>query len=360
MKKYSILSYEQMSYNPIFYKEQLSVFDIRTQVLAELTDLAILQGARVSNVNYSKSFFHRDRELILRTKKDRKCGVYWLNAKSGDYNYDFTGNSDRDDRLPDDWTRFDSNTEVVLSNIFVTAKPNETDIATRITVPYSEIKNECTKKEIDEIDKKLEVEFGEYPQTIVSDEIQEQLEQKYQENTLSKTNKVYTWNKTHNEYEFKNNKYIRFENENQEHVWIKVEPVRWWVDEEKDVAVTEKGLFAGIPFDNKKEYNGDFSKTNLKNYIDKYFSKEIEPSKLQNPKTDYNIEDILNGKYNHTEIKQLTTDEKIEVVTNLTKEVVGILKILRSFSKELGKDFGRLFDNQIKEYKESKKMKLKK
>ena len=69
MKKYSILSYEQMSYNPTFYKEQLSVFDIRTQVLAELTDLAILQGARVANVNYSKSFFHRDRELILRTKK---------------------------------------------------------------------------------------------------------------------------------------------------------------------------------------------------------------------------------------------------------------------------------------------------
>ena len=63
--------------------------------------------------------------------------------------------------------------------------------------------------------------------------------------------------------------------------FIKVEPVRWLVDETADVAVAEKILFAGVQFKHGIDYKVDFSTTDIKEFMDRYFSKDIIPSFLK-------------------------------------------------------------------------------
>ena len=47
------------------------------------------------------------------------------------------------------------------------------------------------------------------------------------------------------------------------------------VDEERNIAITEKILFAGVQFKNTRDCKGDFENTDLYYYMDTYFSKEI-------------------------------------------------------------------------------------
>lgn len=152
-----------------------------------------------------------------------------------------------------------------------------------------------------------EVEYGEYPQTVVNEDYSRELEWAYNNRSLRITGKDYTTNsqyfigsnkvfspKTNTEYEYNGSKYIRFVgNQNcnglvlpddrklQEGTayWVRVEPIIWLVDEAKNVALAKKILFSGIQLKNQCYYKGDFDKTNIKMFMDNYFSKEIEPSK---------------------------------------------------------------------------------
>ena len=73
--------------------------------------------------------------------------------------------------------------------------------------------------------------------------------------------------------------------------WVEVQPIEWLMDKSGWV-VAKKCLFAGIQFDEKylqkswfpgrryyktALYDGDFSKTFMKHYLDTYFAKEMEP-----------------------------------------------------------------------------------
>lgn len=152
-----------------------------------------------------------------------------------------------------------------------------------------------------------EFEYGEYPQTVVQEDYSRELEWAYNNRSLRITGKDYTTNsqafigsnkvfspKTNTEYEYNGSKYIRFVgNQNcnglvlsddrkiQEGTayWVRVEPIIWLVDEAKNVALAKKILFSGIQLKNQCYYKGDFDKTNIKMFMDNYFSKEIEPSK---------------------------------------------------------------------------------
>lgn len=151
----------------------------------------------------------------------------------------------------------------------------------------------------------LIVEYGEYPQTAASLEMQERLELafSYKTDSLSLTSKKYTIDSgslvainplsSIDEYVFEDGKkYVRvkanschFREEfilsnkgvykNDDYVWIAVEPIRWIVDRKSEFVVAEKILFAGVAYDNI-----DFENTRIKKYLNECFSKDILPSKV--------------------------------------------------------------------------------
>lgn len=62
-------------------------------------------------------------------------------------------------------------------------------------------------------------------------------------------------------------------------VWIMVEPIDWIIFRSKNnrkYLLSKNILFAGIPFDTKETYDGDFENTFIKKFMDEYFSKDIQ------------------------------------------------------------------------------------
>ena len=148
------------------------------------------------------------------------------------------------------------------------------------------------------------VEYGEYPQTIADESITRELEQAFSKNLLQKTGKTYHFDsekrdaydkpfnaKEHAEYQHKGKRYVRVEakpygegystlsNGNTpqtgEVYWVQVQPIEWLRDP-SGICVARQALFAGVQFDRKKSYDGNFEKTDMKSYLQNYFAKEME------------------------------------------------------------------------------------
>ncbi len=154
---------------------------------------------------------------------------------------------------------------------------------------------------------------GSYPQSLADIETSAKLTRALKRNKLTETGKTYTINGlpmlskgndtrpqtyiTLKEYEFEGNKYVQVVaslsqliSETRESVhldvpcryvknkkpyWVKVEPLIWMVDEEKEILISNKAILSGIRFNHTTEYNGDFSQTEMKAFCDTYLSNEI-------------------------------------------------------------------------------------
>lgn len=179
---------------------------------------------------------------------------------------------------------------------------NRRDGGARPALPYSLISS-LSSNEVRVKRGIKEVTFGEYPQWIVDDSLASELESQYNGSFLEETGKTYTtdsveYDKNHTgfqamehiEYEYQGNKYVRvlggyngqgetlsdgrkipLENP----YWIKVEPITWIVDENANIALSKYILFAGVQYDLEKDYEKDFSKTNIKKFLNTYFAKDI-------------------------------------------------------------------------------------
>ena len=151
-----------------------------------------------------------------------------------------------------------------------------------------------------------EVEYGAYPQTIVDESYSRELERAYNSGNIRKTGKSYTTDsvdydayntvfraRQHTEYEYNGRKYIRIvgdcngngkelsdgrEVESGKPYWVRVEPITWLVDERANIALSKKLIFAGVQFKNRRDYKGDFGRTDIQQFMDNYFSKEIVAS----------------------------------------------------------------------------------
>ncbi len=151
----------------------------------------------------------------------------------------------------------------------------------------------------------LEVEYGFYPQTVATQLMQSTLEQAYHSGRMRRTGNTYTVDsrkydeydekflpRTIDEYEYDNKRYVRVlansdfggskftlsngcEYVDGDYVWVEVEPVKWIVDEQSGIMLSEKILFAGVQFKHKRDYKGDFSTTDIKQYMDTYFSTDL-------------------------------------------------------------------------------------
>ena len=151
-----------------------------------------------------------------------------------------------------------------------------------------------------------EVEYGEYPQYARDSDVQRRLENEYQRGNLRQTGRDYTFDKTeyddysqyfqpvtYEEYDYNGKKYIRIRANsdygsnsfklsngesyrNGDYVWVEVSPVKWLVDDKTQTLVSKRGLLAGIRFHtDDKSYNGDFSTTDMKEYLDKHMLRDL-------------------------------------------------------------------------------------
>ena len=185
------------------------------------------------------------------------------------------------------------------------------DVGARPAFSISSTISQKRKKELEDSGVK-EFEYGEYPQTIVNEEYSKKLERLYNSNNLIITGRNYTTDsvkvekttlpfkaKTHIEYEYNGRQYIRFvcgdfgydyarktsfrnvnlsdgrKLERGKAYWLAVEPIVWLLDIKADIAFSKKLIFSGVQFENDFDYYGDFEKSDIKKFMDKYLSREI-------------------------------------------------------------------------------------
>ena len=146
-------------------------------------------------------------------------------------------------------------------------------------------------------------EYGVYPQTVAPKSVSQELEAQYQKNALKTTGKNYTFDSAEldayntgftprncAEYSFAGKKYVRIEGKPYDNdsilsdgtqvqkgqaYWFEVQPIEWLMDP-KGTWVARQALFAGIQFDTKREYDGNFADTAMYNYLQTHFAKEME------------------------------------------------------------------------------------
>ncbi len=292
--------------------EALEIFK-KVGTKCAITDFAISLGGFVSD-----NYINNVRDLSQRS------GQYWTKTPYGDNAMQCV----------------DEDGEEYFDNV------SECSIGVRPVLPFSFIQS-ISRIVIKELDEPLEVEYGEWPQTAAPQSLQIELESLYNQNRLQKIGKVYTTFKkpiegnqaffleTHVAYELSKKKYIRvkvcsfynmgsfndnsffagpilFSNgekyQDDDYVWIEVEPIRWLVFKKENIAISKKILFAGVNF------------TNLKQFIDQYFSKEIISEIVPSKNYDQSFEKEKSSNTKRKNPYQFTFDKVTE--EDIMKEVI--------------------------------------
>lgn len=206
---------------------------------------------------------------------------------------------------------------------------NSREGGVRPALPYSVISSISTNK-VSGANGIVEVEFGEYPQTIAPKSIASDLERLYQNGRLTKTGKTYTTDsrkydkydadfqpRNFDEYEYNGKKYIRFVGdyngkgetlsdgtkvEDGKTYWIQVEDIKWLISEKENIVLAKNILVAGVQFNKESNYKGDFENTTLGKYLKDVFAQDIQ--KVGN----FTSTLIENIKRRKTKIQQLNPD----------------------------------------------------
>ena len=256
----------------------------------------------VTLLNYEQTF--GDNKLNILKKISRSASITDFSILLGGFYNQFQSK-----KIGYYWIKSNNKCNIVeVSGFKWYESSNNRDNGIRPVLSYSKIKNYITNEIISE-DGIKEVEYGEYPQYAVNKELQDKLEELYQNGKLTETNKTYTTDsrkyneydkdflpQEHIEYEFDDKKYVRVKAnlfyigelfklsngekyKNDDYIWVEVSKVKWLVDEENGIALSKYILVAGIQFDNKKEYNGNFENTNMYKFLNTYFIKDIQSEK---------------------------------------------------------------------------------
>ena len=251
----------------IFGDKQLDILK-KYGTACAITDFSILLGGDVNNAYHTKEG---------NTDKDR-TGWWWTRTDAGNNNARVVSS-------------YGDGSYGNVHNRYSGARP---------ALPYSSISSNGVRGSLGI----KEVEYGEYPQTIVDKNYSRKLERAYNSGNIRKTGKNYTTDsvhyndydavfkaRQHTEYEYNGRKYIRiigdYNGDGKElsdgrkaefgkPYWVAVEPIKWLVDERANIALSKKIIFSGVQFKKTQDYKGDFNRTDIKQFIDKHFSKDIK------------------------------------------------------------------------------------
>lgn len=282
-------------------KRQLYIFKQNKDFIrAEVTDLAIALGCQNSYYNEIIGMF---------------IGSYWTKDNREYYNWEYD----------------EYKTIVYHSGVDALAGLKDINIGVRpaFSIDREFYENGRTSRYFGV----LTVEYGEYPQRKVSDELAKELEEKYRNGKLQTTIKEYRFYDRYGslsyycEYVYGLGKYVRLVGDYRgmdpyEVVWLRVEPITWLIDERDNIAVSEKILFSGIKYSDFD--NSRFKNSLIKKYLDEYFSKQIEPSTYLDMVHAKNIEkakEIIEGKTIEEEPEKSEESEESKKVNQIIDEI---------------------------------------
>ena len=270
----TLLSKEEMWGNDDV--EQLDVLD-KYGTIAAITDLVILTGGYCED---TQSFTAPD-------DKSLKGRTSWFYTRSSDDDGDVC-----------------SVTKKGLS--YWSCRYGRNGAIRPALLSYSEVFRQICSNRMKGYNETEEVEYGEYPQYAPDFDMQRELEMEYQTGYLRLTGKNYTFDRTefedyeqpfqpvtYEEYEYLDRRFIRVqarsdysgnefilsngeEYKDGDYVWVEVSPVVWLIDDKTKTLLSKRGLLSGIRFhDKENKYNGDFSTTDMKEYLDKYMLRDL-------------------------------------------------------------------------------------
>ena len=252
-----------------------------------------------------------------------------------------------------------------------------------------------------------EIEFGEYPQKVVSLKLSCDLERIYSRGGLKETGKIYTIDsvdvndknthfkaRQYVEYEYNGKKYIRFIGDSNcegeilsdgrkvkkgEVYWIEVKPIRWLIvsTHTGEYAVTKNIMFAGVQMSLSPFLFNFFENLTILEYFNTFFIKDIIPSKINNKLIETrnsvqlqeqtsemilleNIEFLLQKlkildeklykKYKAQYEEMINSEDKILTLYPLTKEAA--LQLMITIEQALEKNTNKIIKTKLIELKE--------
>jgi hypothetical protein len=288
----------------------------------------------------------------LGVNKDKEIGCWW----TGSYSHDFP---------------YDPKIHVIGDYAISKERITSQRIGTRPVFSYSSyysISSSLSNEALVASDI-YSVLYDEYPQTIVDENYSRQLDRMSNNQTLRATGKEYTTisnsiydnrlnQRKFMEYEYKGDKYIRFndcysrwiDGRRINYYWIKVEPIEWFVDKRDNIMMSKYILFSGVPFDTYENFKKFYAnrafiipnvkKTYLYNFMNNIFIREIVPSNI-NKKTD-----------NDNKLKIVSDDNKSKMSINNKAKIE---EIIDEINKKSSKNPNRekiimLINDKIREY----------
>ena len=270
-------------------------------------DLTLLSEGQIWG-NYKES------QLEVIRKYGTKAAITDLCVLTGSYLCDDTDyNIDEDCSLKGRtswfWTRSDDNADdvrtVIRDGDMDGTYRYRRDGAVRPALKSSVIFSQISPNRARGYNGTEEVEYGEYPQYAADLMMQSILELEYNRG-MKKTGRSYTFDSvkyddyntgfkpvTYEEYEYQGKKYIRIKANSDfdgnkfklsngafyrddDYVWVEVSPVKWLIDDRTGILVSKIGLVSGIRFlAENHNYKGAFSRTEMKEYLDRYMIHDL-------------------------------------------------------------------------------------
>ncbi len=252
-----------LNYNHVFSNNNISIIKTIGRKSA-VTDYAILLGAQLVKdmyVTYDNSLKGRTAWYFLSTSYNKNvCIVFY---ETGRNSWDFASNRNGGIR------------------------------------PLIKLSNKCINTT-----HLIEITFGEYPQYVVSTELNKILEDLHLRNEIKETGKTYTYDsRTNNEknlpfrknenieYIYNDKKYVRVKVKTNVHlsnginykegdyVWIEVSPLGWYLDLTERLLLSKNIVASGIRFCNDDTYEYNFENTEMYAFLNNYFINEIVTNK---------------------------------------------------------------------------------
>ena len=192
---------------------------------AYITDFAMIKGGDSHTPFFSKEY-----------------GVYWTRTSAGD----------------------DMQFVVDLHNFVLEGSKSKNSYGIRPICNYSDIESNITKK-YDFDDKLFTVKYGYYPQELLKDAKQDELNALLEEEKLSL---VYQ-NDEYEAYSYEDKYYAKYNGNwsinNQKvlkqtnpymgrSLWFNLSPITWIVNKEKNIAVSKNILYSGLTYDQVQDY----------------------------------------------------------------------------------------------------------